>query len=286
METNNNQTVENENQDFAAQESEKGDIKKVIESLLFITDHPLTLERLAAVAETDQESAAAAVAEIKKEYSETARAVQVLEVAGGFQLATKPEYGRWVRKLYNEKMSVRLSNAALETLAIIAYKQPVTRSEVESIRGVDISAPLDKLLERGLVKTVGKKDTIGRPMMYGTSEEFLRVFGLNSTAELPSLEEFAARLVGPEEMTLPFDGAPEETTAAIVEEEEVIYTRETFTKEPEESAESTPAQELEESMDEEMEAALDSGALQKKMNDEMEGAEEFEYDKRASKETL
>ena len=183
------------------------DAKKIIENLLFITDRPLTPRRLAEVVEgIDAAAAMDIVTELQKEYSDTGRAVQIIEIGGGFQISTKPEYGRWVRKLYNEKMTAKLSNAALETLAIIAYKQPVTRAEVEAIRGVDIGAPLEKLLERGLVKIVGKRDTIGRPMVYGSTEEFLRLFGLNKVSELPDLDIFASKTAPRDEQgNLPFE---------------------------------------------------------------------------------
>ena len=149
----------------------------------------------------------AIIEELTREYAQTGRAVQIVEVGGGFQMATKPEYGRWVRKLYNEKMTTKLSNAALETLAIIAYKQPITRAEMESIRGVDVAGPLERLLERGLVRVVGKKDTIGRPMVYGTTDEFLRMFGLNKVSELPDLQVFAEKTLHEKQADLPFDEA-------------------------------------------------------------------------------
>ena len=131
-------------------------------------------------------------------------AIQIMEIAGGYQMCTKPEYGRWVRRLYNEKMTTRLSNAALETLAIIAYKQPLTRAEMEAIRGVDVAGPLEKLLDRGLVRVVGRKETIGHPMVYGTTDEFLRMFGLNKVTELPDLQVFAAKNLEDKQEDLPF----------------------------------------------------------------------------------
>ncbi|MDR0291400.1 MAG: SMC-Scp complex subunit ScpB [Elusimicrobium sp.] len=195
------------------------DAKKIIENLLFITDRPLTPRRLAEVVEgVDAAAATDIISQLQKEYTDTGRAVQIIEMGGGFQISTKPEYGRWVRKLYNEKMTAKLSNAALETLAIIAYKQPVTRAEVEAIRGVDIGAPLEKLLERGLVKITGKRDTIGRPMVYGTTEEFLRLFGLNKVSELPDIDIFAAKTAPRDEQgNLPFEDA---SSAAIIPLEE------------------------------------------------------------------
>ena len=184
----------------------RSDFKNIIETLLFITDKPLSASKVNQVAEIgDLALTRDIIQEIQNDYATSGRAVQVLEIGGGFQMCTKPEYGRWVRKLYNEKMSTRLSPAALETLAIVAYKQPVTRAEIELIRGVDISGPLEKLLDRGLIKIAGKKEVAGRPLVYATTEQFLRVFGLNHLSELPDMKTFAAK--GPKEIQsdLPFD---------------------------------------------------------------------------------
>ena len=182
------------------------DAKQIVENLLFITDRPLKPSRIAEVVETvNAKRVLELIQELAKEYEDTGRSIRILEIGGGYQMCTKPEYGRWVRRLYNEKMTTRLSNAALETLAIIAYKQPVTRAEMEMIRGVDVAAPLDRLLERGLVRVLGKRDTIGRPMVYGTTDEFLRLFGLNKISELPDLQEFAAKQLQEKQEDLPFD---------------------------------------------------------------------------------
>ena len=172
------ETQESQNQTQLVETTE--DVKKIIETLLFITDRPVKPSRLAEVVETvNAAQVLDIIKELTQQYAQQGSALQIVEVAGGYQMATKPEYGRWVRKLYNEKMTTKLSNAALETLAIIAYKQPITRAEMEAIRGVDVAGPLERLLERGLVRVVGKKDTVGRPMVYGTTDEFLRMFGLN-----------------------------------------------------------------------------------------------------------
>ena len=181
------------------------DLQKIIETLLFITDRPVKVSRLVDVIEnTTAKEVREAIQKLQDDYTVRGSAVQILEIAGGYQMCTKPEYGRWVRRLYNEKMTTRLSNAALETLAIIAYKQPLTRAEMESIRGVDVAGPLEKLLDRGLVRVVGRKDTIGHPMVYGTTDEFLRMFGLNKVSELPDLQVFAAKNLGEKQEDLPF----------------------------------------------------------------------------------
>lgn len=209
------QTSAEQNQEIKTEEKKqeevilsRSDFKNIIETLLFITDKPLSASKINQVAEIgDLALTRDIIQEIQTDYAASGRAVQVLEIGGGFQMCTKPEYGRWVRKLYNEKMSTRLSPAALETLAIVAYKQPVTRAEIEAIRGVDISGPLEKLLDRGLVKIAGKKEVAGRPLVYATTEQFLRVFGLNHLSELPDMKTFAAK--GPKEIQsdLPFDQA-------------------------------------------------------------------------------
>ena len=202
---------------------ETEDLKKIIETLLFITDRPVKPTRIADVVETaDARRVREIIHELQAEYVRDSRAVQIVEIGGGFQMATKPEYGRWVRRLYNEKMTTKLSNAALETLAIIAYKQPITRAEMESIRGVDVAGPLERLLERALVRVVGKKDTIGRPMVYGTTDEFLRLFGLNKISELPDLQVFAAKQLHEKQEDLPFgDPLPPLAEPAIIPLEEL-----------------------------------------------------------------
>ena len=184
---------------------ESEDLQKIIETLLFITDRPVKVSRLVDVIEnTTAKEVREAITKLQDMYTVRGSAIQILEVAGGYQMCTKPEYGRWVRRLYNEKMTTRLSNAALETLAIIAYKQPLTRAEMEAIRGVDVAGPLEKLLDRGLVRVVGRKDTIGHPMVYGTTDEFLRMFGLNKVSELPDLQVFAAKNLEEKQEDLPF----------------------------------------------------------------------------------
>lgn len=199
------------------------DLKKIVETLLFITDRPVKPARLADVIDgTNTKQVREVIQTLQDEYVAQGRAVQIVEIGGGFQMATKPEYGRWVRKLYNEKMTTKLSTAALETLAIIAYKQPITRAEMEAIRGVDVAGPLDKLLERSLVRVVGKKDTIGRPMVYGTTDEFLRMFGLNKLSELPDLQVFAAKNLHEKQEDLPFgDPLPPLNEPAIIPLEEL-----------------------------------------------------------------
>lgn len=191
---------------------ETADIKKIIEVLLFVTEQPLpeaalrfVLGELAAGQNLEQ-----LVKEIGEEYAQRNSPMELRFVAGGWQFATRKEFGSWVKKLYRDKTTLKLSNSALETLSVVAYKQPITRSEIEEIRGVEVSGVLETLLERKLVKIVGRKETIGRPLLYGTSQEFLRHFGLSHLSELPSLQELASPDEGDEE--LPLDAAPDEST--------------------------------------------------------------------------
>ena len=172
------------------------ELKKTLESLLFITDHPLGLGQLQKITGVkDEPRLAALITEIKSEIDEKGSPVQLVEVAEGFQMATRPAYASFVRKLFAEKMTMKLSTAAHETLSIVAYKQPLTRAEIEEIRGVEVIASLETLLEKRLIKVVGRKETVGRPLMYGTTMDFLRHFVLKSLEELPPLENFQPALL-------------------------------------------------------------------------------------------
>jgi segregation and condensation protein B len=161
------------------------EIKKVVETLLFISDQPLPLERISQIISLKENKIQKAIDMLEEDYKD--RTFQIMNIAGGYQMATRQEYSLWIRRLYNNRMTVRLSAAALETLSIIAYKQPITRADVEVIRGVEVIGPLETLLERRLITTVGRKESVGRPLLYGTTKEFLRQFGLNSLDNLPDI---------------------------------------------------------------------------------------------------
>ena len=163
---------------------------KIIETLLYMTDHPITSKEIIEVIglkSVTEEDISEWIKQISAKLHATDSPLQIVEVAGGIQMATKAEMAPWIRKLYKERLMVRLSPSALETLSIIAYKQPIARSEVEQIRGVEASGVTETLVERRLVKVVGRKETIGRPLLYGTTQEFLRQFGLKHLSELPEL---------------------------------------------------------------------------------------------------
>jgi segregation and condensation protein B len=178
-------------------------LKAAIEALLLITGSPLSLERLKGIFEEEpKERIEEQLQALKADYEARGAGIMLAEVANGWQLATRPEYAAWVRKFKTVKVSTRLSRPALETLAIIAYKQPVTRPEIEAIRGVNIGGIVRNLMERRLVKIVGKKDVPGKPMLYGTSAEFLQYFGLKDLSSLPTLKEFQ-ELEASEEAMLP-----------------------------------------------------------------------------------
>lgn len=171
---------------------ENHELKPIVEALLFVSGDPISVDRLRdVISGVDKQEIEAALQELKKEYAESNRGLQVIEIAGGYQLSTRIEMAPWIKEMEKVKAASRLSKPGLETLAIIAYKQPATRAEIEMIRGVDAAGVLKTLMERKLVKIVGRKEVVGRPMMYGTTREFLQYFGLSDLTGLPTLKEFS-----------------------------------------------------------------------------------------------
>ncbi len=169
---------------------ERDEARNIIETLLYMTDHPLPEMEIVDVIglkSIDENDVKEMVAELASKLEATGSPLQVVHIAGGIQMATRTEMAPWIRRLYKERLTVKLSPSALETLSIIAYKQPIARSEIEQIRGVEGSGVMETLVERRLVKVVGRKETIGRPLLYGTTTEFLRQFGLKHLSELPDL---------------------------------------------------------------------------------------------------
>jgi segregation and condensation protein B len=165
--------------------------KNIIEAMLFVSDKPLFVNEIKGVLEEfDGRDIKDMVSELVKEYEETQRAFSIKEIAGGFQIVTDPMLAPWLKKLYKTSGLDRLTGPSLETLAIIAYKQPVTKPEIEAIRGVNVDGVLKTLIEKNLVRIAGRKETVGRPILYGTTSEFLQYFGLGSLEELPNMEEF------------------------------------------------------------------------------------------------
>src|SRR5215204_141495 len=166
------------------------EIVSIVEALVFVADEPITVKVLADVLEEDRETIEAAVEELKQEYEEREGGLQLREIAGGWQISTRTEYHEEVRRFLKTRPSAKLSLAALETLAVIAYKQPVTVPEILEIRGVQSASAIKTLLDKRLITAKGRKETVGRPMMYGTSKDFLLQFGLKDLSELPSIEDF------------------------------------------------------------------------------------------------
>jgi len=164
--------------------------KGIIEALIFVSEEPLTAKIMADVLREDRELVEAALGELATEFNGRNGGLQLREVAGGWQFATRPEYHEHVRAYLKSRPSAKLSIASLETLAVIAYKQPVTVPEILEIRGVQSPSSIKTLLDKKLIVAKGRKETVGRPMMYGTSKEFLMQFGLKDLSELPSMEDF------------------------------------------------------------------------------------------------
>jgi len=172
------------------------EIKRIVEALLFACGEPLTADQTVAIVPgVGKDEIIQAVRELREDYDREARSFQIVEVAGGYQLTTKPDYAVWVEKLFESGSKARLSKAALETLAVVAYRQPVLRSVIESIRGVNVDGVLRTLMERNLVRMVGRGEGPGRPLLFGTTRDFLLQFGINRLSDLPKVEEIA-ELVG------------------------------------------------------------------------------------------
>ncbi len=169
---------------------EQNDIKKAIECIVFVSDQPVSDDKLQQVfAELERAEIKKCLKELTEDWKTLGRGVILEEVAGGYQFRTDPAYSEYITNFNKRIKKFRLSRAALEVLAIIAYKQPVTRVEVESIRGVDSSGVINALLERRILEIKGRKEVIGKPFLYGTTGEFLEVFGLKSLTDLPTLKE-------------------------------------------------------------------------------------------------
>ncbi|WP_447971333.1 SMC-Scp complex subunit ScpB [Nitrospira sp. M1] len=199
-----------ESVDFADSE-----IKGILEAVLFVSHDPVTVDKLSTVLEGVPKSKIIEVLRIlQSDYESEGRGLCLSEVAGGFLLATRPDCGMFIRRLSKTKSSSKLSPSALEALAIVSYKQPITRSDIEKIRGVETSGVLRTLLDQKLVRIVGRQDVPGRPILYGTSKQFLQRFGLRDLRDLPPLKEIQD-LGNPVTLALPFDEgeAPSDTAS-------------------------------------------------------------------------
>ena len=203
--------VPEDDADAPGHADESGDVARlatIIESVLFAAATPVSLRKLVDILEGPTiKEVQGALTYLKEQYAPGQRGIQLLEVAGGYQLRTARENASWVRAVFREK-PMRLGRATLETLAIVAYKQPVTRADIEAIRGVDADAAVSTLLSRRLIKIVGRKEGVGRPLLYATTAEFLEIFGLKDLKELPALHELAPA---------PEDHAPTDPTQSLAE---------------------------------------------------------------------
>lgn len=168
---------------------EYGKIKGIIEAILFTMGESVSLKRLSQVLELPEEEVKLILLQMKEEYQDENRGICLIELEDCWQICTKVEHYKFIKSLISQPRKRSLTDVMLETLSIIAYKQPVTKQEIEAIRGVKSDFAVNKLVEYELVKEVGRKDTIGRPILFGTTEEFLRCFGVSSTTELPGIDE-------------------------------------------------------------------------------------------------
>ncbi len=198
---------------------ESNDLKYALEAVLFASERPLTPEILRNAFEEKVSAGdiTQALNDLRAEYENSPRGFKLFEIAGGWQLVSDERFSTYLKRFYQDRSERRLSQAGLEILSVIAYRQPVTKADIEFIRGVNVDGPLKTLLEKSMVKIVGKKDIPGRPFMYGTTTEFLEHFGLKSLEELPQLAQFTVKDI--EEHLLPPDmRTPEEVVAGSIEE--------------------------------------------------------------------
>jgi segregation and condensation protein B len=195
------------------------DVKPILESLFFVSDSPIRIEALVEILpESNKEAILEGIRQIQAEYGAPSKGIDLTEIAGGYQFRTKPGWAEWVNRLKKAK-AVKLSQPALETLAIVAYRQPVIRPAIEEIRGVDTGSVLHTLLEKGLIKIMGRKELPGRPIVYGTTRAFLELFSLNSVSDLPKLQEIQPP-PAPEEIS-PQETSPQEISPEQISEEEI-----------------------------------------------------------------
>ncbi len=194
-----NTEIESQTTDDTAQEEQavlgeddenfEPSVESVTEAVLFASDEPLSADRLANITETTTKQIKQCIKDLNEKYKTNKNSFRIEKIAGGYQMLTLSPYNYWLKKLLRARSDSKLSPAALETLAIIAYKQPVIRADIEAIRGVAVGEVVRNLMYKALVKIVGKAEVVGRPMLYGTTKKFLEVFGLNSLKDLPKIEE-------------------------------------------------------------------------------------------------
>ncbi len=203
-------TVVNPIEDIDLMSDEK--LTSILEAILFAASEPISLDQFrSALPGIGKRAIRKGLAELSDAYEEMKRSFHLVEIANGYQICSRPEYSEWIEKFYTRQVRVTLSPSALETLAIVAYKQPITRSDVATIRGVNSDSVLNSLLEKGLVRITGRKD--GRSLLFSTTDEFLQQFGLKDASELPSLNEID------ELLSIPNGSEPSEPLLPVVTEE-------------------------------------------------------------------
>jgi segregation and condensation protein B len=207
--------MDEQNLDRSSELEDNANLNNIVMALLFASDEPLSVRRMSAILEdASGDEIKKSIEQWRRRLDEEAWSIAIEQVAGGYQLITRVEYAPFVGRLYSKRRKLRLSRAGLETLAIIAYKQPVTRADVENVRGVSSGGVIANLMERALVKITGKARVLGAPFLYGTTPDFLEYLGLNSLKDLPSLEELEALL---EKEAYP-EGAPADAEGAVEEQ--------------------------------------------------------------------
>ncbi len=189
-------------------------LKSILEAILFAASEPISLDQFqSALPEIGKRAIRRGLGELSDDYEEMGRSFHLVEIANGYQICSRSEYSEWIEKFYTRQVRVTLSPSALETLAIVAYKQPITRSDVATIRGVNSDSVLNSLLEKGLVRITGRKD--GRALLFSTTDEFLQQFGLKDASELPSLDEID------ELLSIPNGSEPSQPLLPVVMEETI-----------------------------------------------------------------
>ncbi|MGE5590674.1 MAG: SMC-Scp complex subunit ScpB [Bacillota bacterium] len=187
--------------------------RSILEALLFASPEPLSLKRLSGLTGLEEKAVRALLEELRQDYDRGGRGLTLLEIAGGFQLATRAEFDEYVARLFPDRQQAGLSRAALETLAVVAYNQPATRAEVEHIRGVASDRSLATLVDKGLLQEAGRRDAPGRPILYATTPLFLQHFGLKDLAELPRLDDFPVSIDALEQSLLAAAGGAPSSAA-------------------------------------------------------------------------
>jgi segregation and condensation protein B len=197
--------------------------KAIIECILFVASEPVPLKTLCEISGIEKEDALQVIDELKQEFESRNRGIRIQEIAKGYQMCTKPQFAEYIERLYKPQSSYGLSKAALETLAIIAYKQPITRGEVEVIRGVKVDSSIGNLVEKNLIREVGRKEGPGRPILFGTSDNFLKYFGLKDISELPDPKDFIIQNIDPNELNelLKKSGIADSNQEALADTEKI-----------------------------------------------------------------